>query len=769
MRLLNILLIEDDEADQILVKRSLKKAGIDCNLVAKYDSSNIDELLEAEDFDLIFLDYQLPDVDGITLLKQIRATKYIAPIIVITSHGDETIAVEAIRSGASDYITKNLLTPEGISQSIRTVLKAYDSEVEKNKGEEALKFSEKRFKELFLNAPVAIVIEDLETNKIVDVNNSACYLHNYERNELIGLSIFETIPPAYLEEAKIGYSTFLEKNLAKLESYCYTKNKEIIPIEIRISQIVYEDKNCNLLYMMDISERKKAQEALLIQQGRYLELIDNSGALLMTYGSNGKIITMNNQCLDTLNYSLEDVNKLYLNDLIITDKESEITLDEPLKTGNESRVLTVATSDGDKKHIMFNKVTRQEGGKDIVLCYGQDISERVAAENEMIIAKNLAEESVRLKQDFLANMSHEIRTPMNAILGFSDLLIKSNDNSEQKLSEENYKFVDNIKVSAENLIVVINDILDFSKMEAGKLTIEKENFDLYDLINSLENIIHQTFIQNDVELKFIKQDKLPRGIFGDPTRIYQVLINLINNSLKFTHRGFVHVKIEYDEKNESLYCEVEDSGIGISKDRLKLIFMSFAQAENNTTRKYGGTGLGLTISKNLVELMDGNISVISEEGKGSTFSFSIPIKLTQEIKDRCDLNEGIENIQLDKSVSILLVEDNPMNQLLAKKVLSDFGVSCDIANNGLEALDMFQKSSYDLILMDIQMPEMDGVTATKKLRREIKTEVPIIAMTAHAMKEEVSSFLDAGMNDHIAKPFKSNDLKYKIHTLLNKK
>ena len=765
---LKILLIEDDEADQLLVKRSLKKANLNYSLDVRFDSNDLENILNDEDYSIIFLDYKLPDVDGITLLKRIRKTGYEAPIIVITSQGDEKIAVEALKSGASDYISKDLLTPEGISQSIRTVIKAYRADVKRKKGDLDLIDSEKRFKELFLNAPIAIIIEDLESNKILDLNNTACVLHGYDRNEMIGMSIFDTIPPDYLKQSQISYSSFEDNKLSKLESYCYTKEKKNVPIEIRISKIDYKGKLCNLLYMMDISERKKAQEALSIQQSRYTELIENSGALMMAYETTGVLLSMNKQCRELLNYTIEEIGNMHLLDLVREEFQPEIQkyLDNPEEASKTGGVLPVFTSNGENKYIMFKNVLHEESGKNVVLCYGQDITDRVIAERQINKAKNIAEESVKLKQEFLANMSHEIRTPMNAILGFSELLLKPNQKAT--LTTEQKQFIDNIHVSAESLIVVINDILDFSKMDANKLTIEKTSFNLYDVLHKLEGMFRQTNKNEQVVLNFKTSNNIPKQLFGDGGRIRQILINLISNALKFTHEGSIYINVEFLTESNRLNCSIIDTGIGIEEDRLDSIFMSFIQAEGDTTRKYGGTGLGLTICKGLVELMGGEISVTSKKDVGSTFSFSLPMEIdVMDLqKDESLINN--EKLEFDDSTRILLAEDNPMNQLLAKKVLTDFGLEVDIANNGLEALEMFKKSKYDLILMDIQMPEMDGVTATKELREVIKTEIPIMAMTAHAMKEEIDSFIAAGMNDHISKPFKSELLKTKIYNLIKK-
>ncbi|MDB9874522.1 ATP-binding protein, partial [Flavobacteriaceae bacterium] len=396
-----------------------------------------------------------------------------------------------------------------------------------------------------------------------------------------------------------------------------------------------------------------------------------------------------------------------------------------------------------------------------------DITEKKKVEADLIKAKKTAENSVKIKEEFLRNMSHEIRTPMNGIIGFTDLLLKTNLNSEQN------EFLDRIKKSSNTLLVLTNDILDLSKLESGKLLFESIEFDLIDLIDQVMKMVAHSAKRKGIELSLFIDSKCPRYIKGDPTRLNQILLNLINNAVKFTEEGEVNIyvkpKIEKDDLIPITF-KIEDTGIGMSTEAQKIIFDSFTQARSDTTRKYGGSGLGLAIVKMIVDQRKGEIHLDSKLGKGTTFTITIPFDKC--IKKQVDAGGnsllGTEdkkpnNFSL-KHLKILLVEDNLMNQALAKSRLNSWNCKIDIADNGKIALEKLENTLYDLILMDIQMPEMDGYEATKRIRK-LKPpicNIPIIAMTADASSNDEEKSLKTGMNDYISKPFNPEILYNKI-------
>ncbi len=417
--------------------------------------------------------------------------------------------------------------------------------------------------------------------------------------------------------------------------------------------------------------------------------------------------------------------------------------------------LEFITARGNKRWVRTIGKADFENGKCTRL-YGtfQDITQSVKAQKATLRSKEIAENAVRVKQEFLANMSHEIRTPMNAILGFSRILLRDHKNIEQR------EYLQSIYDSADSLLVVVNDILDFSKIEAGKLTVERVHFRMDKLLKSQKKLFSVKVNETSVNLIFDTDQHLPEALIGDPVRINQVLNNLIGNAIKFTEKGQVKIttRVEVIGENRSqLRVAIQDTGIGIAPDKIEKIFNSFVQEKGDTTRKYGGTGLGLSIVKQLVELMEGEISVESEVGQGSTFTLTLPLQ-------HGDVNlihaEPLDpnTISLDQLCmrKILLAEDNRNNQMLAKKCLTEVGCIVDIAPNGAEALRMVKEQTYDIVLMDIQMPIMDGMEATQAIKAlpSPQSVTPIIAMTAHALKEEEERYLQLGMCDYISKPFK---------------
>jgi len=389
--------------------------------------------------------------------------------------------------------------------------------------------------------------------------------------------------------------------------------------------------------------------------------------------------------------------------------------------------------------------------------------------NEIIEAeKEKAQASEKAKHQFLANMSHEIRTPMNAIKGMTDILIRRNPNDDQK------EYLDGIKQSSDSLLFIINDILDISKIEAGKVELEQEPFSVNELVKNVHTIMQ--FKAEEKGLELLKD--IPSGnlnVNGDATRLRQILINLIGNAIKFTENGLVTTSVKSEQVGEKLnlhFC-VSDTGIGIEQSNIDKIFESFEQAYSDTSRKFGGTGLGLSISKKLVELHNGKIWVESEKGKGSQFHFIIPYASAEsgaEVKPTEDFSNNIADTI--KGIRILLVEDNAFNVVVAQEELEDAieGVQVEVAENGLIAVEKLKSSAFDVILMDIQMPVMNGFEATKVIRAldSEKAQIPIIAMTANVLKEEVDLCYQAGMNDFIGKPFDTNELLNKIFNLINK-
>ncbi|SDG81771.1 PAS domain-containing hybrid sensor histidine kinase/response regulator [Psychroflexus sediminis] len=517
-----------------------------------------------------------------------------------------------------------------------------------------------------------------------------------------------------------------------------------------------------------ITETRKRRSDKELEANELEKSLDKANAIVK-FDLNGKIASVNKLFCDMLEYEPDELIAKDFDILVPSpemQKNFKDCLEESKKGTSQQKKFKTNTKSGKEKWIeaSFLPIFDKEDKLIFILKIADDITEDVNYQKDLEKAKLEAEKALVAKDNFLCNMSHEIRTPLNAIIGFSDLLRK------EKLNDTQFEHVDIILSAGENLLRIINDILDLSKIESGNFQLEKKLFSPAKVLKSVCKMQSEKASEKNIRLEEDIDDSVPEMVLGDEYRLTQIIINLVNNAIKFTHEGFVKISASA-ELQEDAHCllliKIQDSGIGIPEDKQQMIFERFTQADTDTTRKFGGTGLGLNIVKLLVNNFNGSLSLESKVGEGSVFSLSIPFKVEHESKE--DKQEDISEYKLLQG-KILMFEDNPLNQKLGQKIITELGHELVIVSNGVEGVEwLINNNGIDLILMDLQMPRMDGFEATSIIRNELKLKVPIIAMTAHSLSQEKAKCIDYGMNDFLSKPFKLYDLSKKIQTALSGK
>ena len=518
-----------------------------------------------------------------------------------------------------------------------------------------------------------------------------------------------------------------------------------------------------------------------------LSLIEASLDPLVTISTEGKITDMNEATVNIVGMTREELIDSDFFDYFTDQQKAREVYQEVFKKGSVADApLTLRNVNGKLTDVLFNGSVYKDDNGNVqgVVIVARDVTDQKRIATELIEARIfaelateiaeeekrnaeaatlIAENAVKAKQQFLSNMSHEIRTPMNAIIGFTKVVLKTDLTAKQK------EYLSAIKMSGDALIVLINDILDLAKVDAGKMTFEQVPFKLSASISAMLHVFETKIQEKNLELVTEYDTNIPKVLLGDPVRLHQIILNLVSNAIKFTSKGKITVSVhlvDEDEESATVEFAIADTGIGIAESKIDTIFDDFQQATSGTSRLYGGTGLGLAIVKQLVEPQGGTVNVKSQIHEGSTFSFVLRF-----LKTNVDAELETEMVELEteiRSIKVLVVEDMPLNQLLMKTLLDDFGFERDIAENGKIAIEKLQNGSYDIVLMDLQMPIMNGFDATEYIRNTMKLDIPIIALTADVTTVDLAKCKAVGMNDYIAKPVDERLLYSKIVGIVKK-
>lgn len=646
---IRILLVEDDPVEAARFVDALAKTGLNADLQKATTAAAAMSLLKQQKFDCIFLDNMLVDATGVELLKDIRALGISTSIAVLTSMGDEKVAVEMMKLGAFDYFLKPEVNQDKLQAVLRQVIKVVDIDAAKRHAESALHENERLLDIVFNATHVGICLTN-DRGIFVRVNQAFSDILGWDKEELLGHHFSLLFKPEFHEAAKQLHQLFMREMAGVVPDEWVLKRKDKQKITLSVSNSLYTD----------------------------------------------------------------------------------------------------------------------DSGQKFVVSVLSDISEKKKTEEELLEAKKAAELAAKAKTEFLSNMSHEIRTPMNAVIGLTELLL------QEKHSDRTLEYLKSIKYSADNLLIIINDILDFSKIESGKINLETIDFDIRKVVDELAKTISYKADEKGISLRRNIAENVPEILNGDPYRLNQILLNLAGNAIKFTSKGYVEIAIRLRESasddNVTLVIEVIDTGIGIPDRKLSTIFESFTQAYTDTTRLFGGTGLGLAITQNLVKLQGGEIQVKSEVDKGSVFTVIIDFKKAQGITQ----SEEHQQLSMEEKdlngMRILVVEDNKMNQFVARQILQRWKAKVSVADNGELALDLMEQEDFDLVFMDLQMPVMGGFETTALIRSGERAsrnqKVPIMALTADAFLETRQKVTSCGMDDFVTKPFDQDELYAKISRLI---
>ncbi|MCG9792689.1 response regulator [Flavobacterium algicola] len=727
------------------------------------------QLDNPEKYKIILMDYKLPGMDAMELIKTVRQQlKLKIPIIIVTGQGNEELAVQALKLGANDYITKN---DNYLIKLPSIIINSYQHYELKERNKAQLE-SESKYRLLADNAGDIIFTLDMQLNYTY-ISPAVKTLRGYTPEEAIKQNIVDVLTPSsYLKLSKLmGRLQTNELSANKkeclinaVELEMYRKDKTTIWTEVKASLILDENKNAIgiLGVTRDISDRKIISDKLI----KLSSAVEQSPSLIEITDTLGNVEYINPKFTEITGYTLDEIVGRNLNILKsgYTSSEEYNNLWETIRSGKEWRgEFQNKRKDGSMywEQAAISSIKNEDGEITHYLAIKSDITEKKTIFDELIKAKEQAVESDRLKSAFLANMSHEIRTPMNGILGFSSLL------SQPGLGKEEQKeYIKLIQVSGARMLNLISEIIDISKIESGMMEISLQEVDINEKVSYIFELLKLDAEEKSIQLSYNSQHFDALYLNTDPEKLYAILTNLVKNAIKYTDEG--SVEFGYQIKEDRVEFFVKDTGIGIPVDRHLAIFERFIQVDIANIEARHGAGLGLAIAKAFVNLLGGTIWLESGEGLGSTFYFTLPLNSQKkEVNVTLPIIENVEiknGTSLLSKLKILIADDDAISRKLISKSVKEFGKEIIEVKNGLEAVESFRaNSNFDLILMDVQMPVMNGYEAIKEIRK-LNNEIVIITQSAFGLTGDREKAISAGSNDYITKPINKNELEL----LLNK-
>ncbi|MFO7789688.1 MAG: PAS domain S-box protein [Bacteroidales bacterium] len=759
---IKILFVENISTDVELACRSIKKEHIPFLHKVVDTEEAFKQELDAFYPDVIVSDYMMPYFDGMRALKIARAFSDNIPFIVLTGSMNEETAVACMKAGASDYVLKEKITR--LPFAIKEAIEKNKALKEKMQMEKQVLDSLHEYQDLINSMNETVWIIDFD-GTLLDVNNRAEVVLKYSKKELLDIGVCGVDKNFSKDEVKDLIKTLRHDKIHVFQTVHKTKEGKDIPVEISSSLIRYRGNQAVLSVARDISDRIKAERKLRLLS----RAVEQNPVAIEITDQNGNIEYVNPVFSSITGYKAKEAignNPKILNSGYHSKQYFKNLWDTILSGQEWTGVLKNKKKNGELywEEAVISPIVNEQGNITHFVAVKEDITEKKKMHEDLVAAKEKAEESDRLKSSFLANMSHEIRTPMNGILGFTDLL------KDPNLSEEQIKtYVEIIQRSGRRMLNTVNDIIEVSKIETGQIDVNYHNVNVYKEISGLVD-----FFQPECKnkgLKLILENEAPDKppvIVTDENKLISIITNLIKNAIKYTDKG--HIKIGYDIKDGYLSCYVKDTGIGIPEEKQAFIFDRFTRLEVVDKKALQGSGLGLSITKSYVEILGGNISVKSEPEKGSVFSFFVPLNSKGNMlsKRKSDAKPEIYKADTTK-LKTLIVEDDPVAEMYLSVVMQELSEEILFAGNGKEAIDIYKKHpDVDIILMDVKMPEADGYTATKKIRK-INDDVVIIAQTAYVAHEEKEKAIKAGCDAYIPKPIKRNKLLSVIDELMQAK